>query len=105
MFEWSDDDEIPVAPPSSTEAPPRSTRVEEQAKRSEEVPEQWARGVPAQQATRVPEQQVTGVPEQLAEEFLERRTEWGSMVEEARPSSQDAGDDHKATAGGSSRHR
>ena len=113
VFEWSDDDKIPVAPPPSTEAPPRSTRAEEQAKRSEEVPGQHAMGVPVKQATRVPEQQVigvpeqqvTGVPEQLAEEVPEQRMEWGSMVEEARPSSQDTGNDHKATAGGSSRHR
>ena len=72
MVEWLDDDEIPVAPPPSTEAPSRSTCVEEQVKRSEEVPEQRARGIPAQQATGVPEQQMTGIPEQLAEGVLEQ---------------------------------
>ena len=29
MFEWSDDDEVPVAPLLSTKVPPRSTRAEE----------------------------------------------------------------------------
>ena len=54
MLEWSDDDETSVAPPPSTEAPPRNIRVEEQARRGEEVPER--------QATRVPKQQMMGVP-------------------------------------------
>ena len=89
MFEWSDDDEILVAPPPSTEVPPRSTCVEEQAKRDKEVPGQRARGVPAQQATGVPE----------------RRMEQRSTVEEEGPPPQDAGVDPKATAGGSGRHR
>ena len=48
MFEWSDDDGAPVAPPPSTKAPPRSTHVEEQPKEGEGVPEQWAKGVPEQ---------------------------------------------------------
>ena len=47
MSEWSDDDEVPVAPPPSTKAPPHNTRVEEQPKGGEEVPEQQATGVPA----------------------------------------------------------
>ena len=68
MFEWSDDDEVPVAPPPSTEAPSCNTRVEVQSKRGKEVPEQH----------------VTGVPEQLEEEVLERRAEQRPMMEEAR---------------------
>ena len=40
MSEWSDDNEVPVAPPPSTEVPPRNTRVEEQSKGGEGVPEQ-----------------------------------------------------------------
>ena len=39
MFEWSDDDEVPVAPPPSTKAPARSTCVEEQSRGGEEVPQ------------------------------------------------------------------
>ena len=46
MSEWSDDDEVPVAPPPSTKAPPRNTRLEEQLKGGEGVPEQQAIGVP-----------------------------------------------------------
>ena len=38
VFEWSDDDEVLVAPPPSTKAPLRSTRVEEQLKEKEGVP-------------------------------------------------------------------
>ena len=40
MSEWSDDNEVPVAPPPSTKAPLRNTRVEEQSKGREGVPEQ-----------------------------------------------------------------
>ena len=32
MSEWSDDDEVPVAPPPSTKAPPHNTCAEEQSK-------------------------------------------------------------------------
>ena len=46
MFEWSDDDEVPVAPPPSTKAPPRNTRTEGQSKEGEGVLEQQAMGVP-----------------------------------------------------------
>ena len=45
VFEWSDDDEILVAPSPSTEAPLHSTHAEEQAKRGKEVLEQRAMGV------------------------------------------------------------
>ena len=55
MSEWSNDDEVPVAPPPSTEAPPSNTRMEEQSKGREGVPEQQAMGVPEQQATVVSE--------------------------------------------------
>ena len=67
MSEWSDDDEVPVAPPPSTKAPPRSTCIEEQSKGTEGVPQQQAMGVPKQQAKGVPEQQARGVPERWAE--------------------------------------
>ena len=40
VIEWFDDDEDPVAPPPSMQAPPRSTRMEEQSRGSKEVPEQ-----------------------------------------------------------------
>ena len=39
MTEWSDDDEVPVAPPPSTKAPSHKTRAEEQSKGGEGVPE------------------------------------------------------------------
>ena len=39
MFEWSDDDEVLVAPPPSTKAPSRSTRAEEQSRGGEGVPQ------------------------------------------------------------------
>lgn len=48
MFEWSDNDEVLVAPSPSTEAPPRNTRVEEQSKGGEGVLELQAMGVPEQ---------------------------------------------------------
>ena len=68
MFEWSNDDEVLVAPPPSTKAPPRNTRVEVQSKRAEEVPEQRAREVPVQQAMGAPKQQAMGLLERQAEE-------------------------------------
>ena len=37
MSEWSDDDEMPVAPPPSTKASLRSARVEVQSKGGEDV--------------------------------------------------------------------
>ena len=97
MSEWSDDDEVPVAPPPSTKAPPRNTRVEGQLEGGERVPEQQATGAPTQQAKGVPEQQVRGVPKWRAEE---RPT-----AETARPPPQGAGIDPKATAWGSGRQR
>ena len=85
----SDDDEAPVAPQPSTEAPPRSPRAEAGAKEAEEVseqqarsaaaqpatavPEQRARSVAAQPATAVPEQQAGTVPEQQARSAAELR--------------------------------
>ena len=75
VFEWSDDDEVSVAPPPSTEAPLHNMRVGVQSRRGEEVPEQQAMGVPTQQALGVPEQQARGVPEQQAEVNSERQAE------------------------------
>ena len=46
MSEWSDDDEVPVAPPLSTDVPPCNTLVEGQSEGGEGVPEQQAKGVP-----------------------------------------------------------
>ena len=48
MFEWSDDDEVPVAPPQSMKVPPRTARVEEQSRGGEGVPQQQVMGVPKQ---------------------------------------------------------
>ena len=62
VIEWSDDDEDPVAPPRSVQAPPCSTRVEEQSRGSEEVLEQRARGFPKHQAKEIPMQQTMEVP-------------------------------------------
>ena len=64
VSEWSDDDEVPVAPPPSTKAPPCSARVEEQSVRGEEVPQQWEMEVPEQQSRGAPEQQAKEVPKQ-----------------------------------------
>jgi len=64
VFKWSDDDEIPVAPPPSTEAPPHNTRAAVKSKRGKEVPEQQVMGVV--------EQQAMGILEQRVEEVLER---------------------------------
>ena len=77
MLEWSDDNETSVALPPNTASPPRSTRVEEQVKKGDKVPKQWARGVPTQQAMEALEQQ--------AEEVLEQQAEQRLMVEEMGP--------------------
>ena len=113
MFEWSDDDEVLVAPPPSTKAPSRNTRAEEQSRGGEEVPqkqatgvpEQQAKGVPEQQARRVPERRAEGVPEQQARGALELWAEERPMAETAGPPPQDVGVDPKAAAGGSGRQR
>ena len=39
VFEWSDDDVAPVAPPLSTKAPSHSMRVEVQSEGGEGVPD------------------------------------------------------------------
>ena len=75
MFEWSDDDEVPMAPPPSTKEPPRSMRVEDQSRGGEEVPESQTREVPEQRAREVPAQQTMGVPEQQAEANSEQQAE------------------------------
>ena len=89
MFEWSDDDEVPMAPQSSTKAPPRNMRAEEQSRGGEGVPEQ----------------QATGVPEQQAEEVPERRAEQRPTMEEAGPPPQSTEANPIATPGGLGRHR
>ena len=83
MFDWSDDDKVPMAPPPSTKEPPHSTCMGDQSRGGDEVPEpqtrevleQRARGVPAQQMTGIPAGQATGVPEQQAEAYLEQQAE------------------------------
>jgi len=97
MSEWSNDDEAPVAPPPSTEAPPRNTHAEVQSKRGKEVPEQWARAVPTQHAMGVLEQQEQEVLGQWA---MQRPT-----VEEAGPPPWNMGADPTIAPGGSSMKR
>ena len=48
VFDWSDDDEVPMAPPPSTKEPPHSTCSEDQSRGGKEVPEQQPREVPKQ---------------------------------------------------------
>ena len=67
MFEWSDDDDVLVAPPPSMKAPPRSTCVEDQSKGSEEVPEQQAKETPTQQTVGISVGQAMRIPKQQAE--------------------------------------
>jgi len=62
VFDWSDDDEVPTAPPLSTKEPPRSTRMGDQSRGGDEVPEPQMREVPEQRAREVPTQQTTVVP-------------------------------------------
>ena len=62
VFDLSDDDEVLMAPPSSTKGPPRSTHAVDQSGRGEEVPEPQTREVPEQQAGEVHAQQTMGVP-------------------------------------------
>ena len=69
VLKWSDDDEDPVAPPLSTQAPPSSTRMEEQPRGSKEVLEHRATEVLPRQATGVPEQQADANLERWAETF------------------------------------
>ena len=75
VFEWSDNDEVLVAPPPSMKVPPRNTRVEEQSMGGEEVPQQQAMGVPEQQARGAPERQAEEVPEQHERGAPKRRVE------------------------------
>ena len=63
MFEWSDDDGAPIAPPPSTKAPLRSSCMEVQLKGGENVPEQQVTRILEQQAMGIPEPQTTGVLE------------------------------------------
>ena len=121
VFDWSNDDEVSMAPPPSTKEPPRSTCVGDQSRGGKEVPEpqmrevpkQRAREVPAQQTTGFPGGQATGVPEQQAEanpehqaeRVPERQAKQRSTVEEPRPPPQSTGVDPTAAPGGSGRHR
>jgi len=52
IFEWSDDDRAPIAPPPSTKASSRNTRAEVPSKGEEEVPEQQAEKMPTAGAAR-----------------------------------------------------
>ena len=95
MFEWSDDDEVLVAPPPSTKAPLHNVHTGVQSRRGEEVPEQWAMGVL--------EQQTEITLERQAERVLERQAEERPTVEKAGPPPQSTGVDPMAMPGGSSR--
>ena len=65
MFDWSDDDEVPSAPPPSTEKPrPEHLAKGISAQQTMEVPTGQAMEVPEQQVEVNPEQQVGKVPEQ-----------------------------------------
>ena len=64
MSEWSDDNEVPVAPPPSTEASSRNTCAEVRSKRGEEVLEQAAKGVPQRQVEERPMMEATKPPPQ-----------------------------------------
>jgi hypothetical protein len=75
VLKWSDDNEDPIAPPPSTQAPLSSTRMEEQPRGSEQVPEHQATEVPAGQATGVPEQQAEVNPERRTEKTSEQQVE------------------------------
>jgi len=107
VFEWSDDDEISVAAPSSTEEPPCNRSAEEQSKGGKEVPEQRAMGVrvPKQQARGVLERQVERVSEWQTKRVLEQQAERRPMVEKVGPPPQSTGVDPTAVPGGSSRQR
>ena len=75
MFDWSDDNEVVMAPPSSTTELPRSMRTGNQSGGGDEgrepptsgVPEQRVEEIPTQQTTEVPSGQTTVVPEQPTE--------------------------------------
>ena len=56
VFDWSDDDEVPTAPPPSMKEPPHSTRVGDQSRGGDEVLESQMREVPKQRARGVPAQ-------------------------------------------------
>ena len=70
-----DDDEAPVLPRPSTEAPLRSPHTEAGAKEAEEVSEQQARSAAEQQTGTIPEQQAGTVPEQQAGTVPEQQAE------------------------------
>ena len=113
MFDWSNDEEVPMDPPPSTKEPPCSTPTGNQSRGGEEVPKSHMREVPAQQTTGVPEGQATGVPEQQAEanpeqqveRAPEQQAEQRSIVEEPRPPPQSTGVDSMVVPRGSGRHR
>ena len=75
MLDWSDDDEVPMAPPPGTKGPPHSMRAGDQSRGGEEVPEPQMREVPEQQAGEVPTPQTTGVPAGHATEVPEQQAE------------------------------
>ena len=75
MFDWSDNDEVLMAPSPSTTEPLRSMRVGDQSRGGEEgrepptsgVPEQRVVEIPVQQTTEVPSEQTIAVPAQPME--------------------------------------
>ena len=106
VFEWSDDDDVPVAPPPSMKAPPRSTRARRNSRwEGRKFPQQWVMEVPEQQARGASKRQAEEVPEQQARGALERWAEERPIAEIVGYPPQDAGVGTKAAAGGSGRHR
>ena len=63
VFDWSDDDEVLMAPPPSTKEPSHSTHTEDQLGGGEEVREPPTRKVPEQRAEADPEHQAKRAPE------------------------------------------
>ena len=75
VFDWSNDDKVPMAPPPSTKEPSRSTHAGDQSRGDDEVPEPQTREVPEQRAREVPTQQMTGVPAWQAMRVPEQQAE------------------------------
>jgi len=80
VFDWSDDDEILMNPPSSPKGPPLYPRTEQQTSVGEEileapirrVPEHRVEGIAAQQTSEIPTGRATEIPEQQMAAALEQ---------------------------------
>ena len=113
VFDWSDDDEILMNPPSSTKGPLLYPRTEQQTGVGEEVLEAPTRRVPKHRAEGISAQQTSEIPAMRAMEILgqqtkatpEQQTEPTPTKEEPRIPSPSTGVDPTAAPGGSGRHR